>query len=177
MTKEERLRGNQPYNPAMGLARSLERRLERLMDGISAAVFRGRMHPVDLANRLVRQADLLVVDGPAGPEIPNRFNVQVNPGDIADDIDASRLTEELNRALYETAADRGWQIGGPIEVRLTADPSVGKGSIKCSARHDPRPQCRFRRRARRQVLQSRRANRGSVSASYRNRRWRRRFGL
>ena len=44
------------YNPHMGLARNLERRLEKLVDGLSATVFRGRMHPVDLANRLVRQA-------------------------------------------------------------------------------------------------------------------------
>ncbi len=71
----------------MGLARNLERRLERLADGISAAVFRGRMHPVDLANRLVRQADLLVVDEPGGPRIPNRFDVWVNKSDMHEGID------------------------------------------------------------------------------------------
>ena len=93
----------------MGLARNLERRLEKLADGLSAAVFRGRMHPVDLANRLVRQADLMVDDGPAGPEIPNRFSVSVNEGDIEPTIDLGDLTAELDRTLYQTAAERGWR--------------------------------------------------------------------
>jgi hypothetical protein len=121
----------------MGIARNLERRLERLADGLSAAVFRGRMHPVDLANRLVRQADLMVVDDRFGPGIPNRFTVSVNEADLDPGIDLDHLTKELNRTLYETAADRGWRIGGPIDVNLTTDPSVGRGSIKCTATRAP----------------------------------------
>lgn len=123
----------------MGLARNLERRLERLADGLSAAVFRGRMHPVDLANRLVRQADLMVVDDTFGPAIPNRFAVSVNEADLDPGIDTAQLTQELNLTLYETAADRGWRIGGPIEVNLSVDSSVGRGSIKCAATPAPAP--------------------------------------
>ena len=121
----------------MGLARSLERRLERLADGISAAVFRGRMHPVDLANRLVRQADLMVTDQPPGPCIPNRFEVSVNDHDLDASIDISALTTELERTVRETAADRGWMIRGPIGVEIKTDASVGRGSIKCSAESEP----------------------------------------
>lgn len=116
----------------MGLARNIERRLERLVDGISAAVFRGRMHPVDLANRLVRQADLLVVEGTAGPGIPNHFAVAVNDGDLDPSISLPQLTAELDRTLYETAADRGWRIGGPIKVQIKPERSIGRGSIACT---------------------------------------------
>lgn len=123
----------------MGIARNLERRLERLADGISAAVFRGRMHPVDLANRLVRQADLLVVEDPEGPHIPNRFEVWVNDGDIDPGVDTMELTTELQRTLHETAAARGWRIGGPIAVQLRVDPAVSKGSIRCEAISEPAP--------------------------------------
>ena len=55
----------------MGLARELERRLERLVDGATAAVFRGKMHPVDMAEHLVRQVDFMQVVGlvpGAGPQ-------------------------------------------------------------------------------------------------------------
>lgn len=121
----------------MGLARSLERRLERLADGISAAVFRGRMHPVDLANRLVRQADLMVTDQPPGPCIPNRYEVSVNDHDLDSSIDITALTTELERTVRETAADRGWTIQGPIGVQIKTDPSVRRGSIKCSAESEP----------------------------------------
>ncbi|MDJ0924356.1 MAG: DUF3662 domain-containing protein [Acidimicrobiia bacterium] len=121
----------------MGLARSLERRLERLADGISAAVFRGKMHPVDLANRLIRQADLLETDEVAGPTIPNRFVVAVNEADLTPGIDREQLAIELSSVLSETAAGRGWKIGGPIAVELTIDPSIGRGSIKCAATQAP----------------------------------------
>ena len=117
----------------MGIARNLEKRLERLADGLSATLFRGRMHPVDLANRLVRQADLMVVETATGPSIPNAFSVAVNPDDMSPDIDPSRIENELTHTLEVTATDRGWRIGGPILVRISTDKSVGRGSIRCDA--------------------------------------------
>ncbi len=110
-----------------------------MVDGISATVFRGKMHPVDLANRLVRQADLLEVDSPAGPGIPNHFEVAVNEADLDESIDLPQLTAELDRVLYETAIDRGWHIGGPITVEINPGRSVGRGSIECSASSAPGP--------------------------------------
>lgn len=107
--------------------------MERFADGLSAAVFRGRMHPVDLANRLVRQADLLVADEPAGPSIPNHFNVSVSEADLDPKLNTAELVTELTQTLVATATDRGWRIGGPISVELQTDPSVGRGSIKCTA--------------------------------------------
>jgi len=121
----------------MGLARSLEKRLERLVDGLSATIFRGRMQPVDMANRLVRQADLMIEEGPAGPTIPNVFDVAVSQDDLAPELDTTLLTTELSNALTQTAADRGWRIGGPIAVRLRVDLHVGRGSIRCAARPVP----------------------------------------
>ncbi len=117
----------------MGIARNLEKRLERLADGLSAAVFRGRMHPVDLANRLIRQADLLVTEGPGGPGIPNVFDVAVSESDMDPAADTDRLAHELSHTLTETAATRGWRTGGPVVVRLSVDKSVGRGSIRCTA--------------------------------------------
>lgn len=117
----------------MGIARNLEKRLERFADGLSAAIFRGKMQPVDLANRLVRQADLMVVDENTGPRIPNHFSVSVSTADIAPDVDTGQLTRELSHTLEMTAADRGWRTGGPIFVKITTDAGVGRGSIKCDA--------------------------------------------
>ncbi len=91
------------------------------------------MHPVDLANRLVRQADLMVADDPAGPAIPNHFAVSINDHDLDPSLDTNALTSELERTMHQTAADRGWMIRGPIRIQITTDPSVGRGSIKCMA--------------------------------------------
>lgn len=121
----------------MGIARNLEKRLERLADGFSAAIFRGKMQPVDLANRLVRQADLLVSDDAIGPSIPNHFEIAVNDADMAEGLDTEQLARELSHTLEATARDRGWRIGGPIFVRLSTDSTVGRGSIKCDATSIP----------------------------------------
>jgi hypothetical protein len=123
----------------MGIARNLERRLERLVDGLSATVFRGRMHPVDLANRLVRQADLMVSEGLTGATIPNQFTVAVSEDDLDPSLDPQRLTNELAHTLRATAIERGWRIEGAIVVRLLTDPTVGKGSIRCTAVSQPGP--------------------------------------
>ena len=92
-----------PYNRTMQLAREIERRLERLVDGASAAVFRGKMHPVDMADRLLRQADFVVVQGQTGPEIPNRWLLRINPSDVPPEIDPEELDRELTHAVTEFA--------------------------------------------------------------------------
>jgi hypothetical protein len=116
----------------MKLARELEQRLERLVDGATAAVFRGRMHPVDMAGRLVRQVDFMQTQGAAGPEIPNHLEVSVNPMDLDDTIDIAALETELANAVTSTAADRGWRISGPIVVALAANTEVPRGLVDCT---------------------------------------------
>jgi hypothetical protein len=121
----------------MRLARELERRMERLVDGLSAAVFRGRMHPVDMANRLVRQADLDLTETPAGPQIPNHYRVRINPSDLDAELDRTELAHELVNALAVTAADRGWRTGGPIRIEVDADDTVTAGTLRCDGSSTP----------------------------------------
>jgi hypothetical protein len=123
----------------MGLARRLERRLEQIVDGISAAIFRGGMPTVEIAERLVRQADLLVADTDAGPTIPNRFIVRIDPRQIAKDVDMVLLGRELTATLTHSAAERGWRTEGPISVSVAADPTVASGTITCDTTFEPGP--------------------------------------
>jgi len=101
----------------MSLARGLERRLEQLVDGMAARLFRGRMHPVELANLLVRQADLALRVGPLGPEAPNAFTVTLGgePPEVEARLEAER---ELAAAVAATAVERGWRLAGPVRVDL-----------------------------------------------------------
>ncbi len=117
----------------MGLARKIEKSLEQLVDGVSAALFRGGMHPVEIAGRLIRQADLLIQDTWMGPAVPNTFTVRLNQKDVAEGVDMAALDRELATALASTAAERGWRTGGPVGVHVVVDPSVPAGSIACDA--------------------------------------------
>ena len=107
----------------MSLARGLERRLENLVDGMAARLFRGRMHPVELANLLVRRADLSLRISPIGPEAPNAYVVTLG-GEPAE-ADARDVVErELAAAVEETALERGWRLPGPVRVTLV----IGSGA-------------------------------------------------
>lgn len=114
----------------MRLARGLERRLENLVDGVSASVFRGRMHPVTIAARLVRQLDFLAEDTPVGPQIPNDVSVVLNPADLDPNIELAALDEELAAVVLEAANDAGWRLVGPVDVHVTASTVVPRGILE-----------------------------------------------
>ncbi len=123
----------------MGIARKLEQRLEQMVDGLSAAIFRGSVGPLELAGRLVRQADLQVTDGDHGPSIPNSFTVRINPKDIDEREDLAQLRDLLERALEHEAMERGWRTDGPITTEVLIDTAVPTGSVGCDAISQPGP--------------------------------------
>ena len=123
----------------MKIAREIELRLERLIDGLSATLFRGRMHPVDLANRLVRFVDLSVTTGAAGPQIDNGYVVRVNPSEIDPGVSLEALERELEAVVTSLAREHGWRTSGPVEVRVAGDRSVATGAIRCVAETRPGP--------------------------------------
>ena len=110
----------------MSIARNLERRLERFVDGMAARVFRGALHPVELANRLVREADLTEFQSLSGPTVPNKYRVGVETDEMPDARELAALERELSASIEETAAERGWRLEGPVIVSVDADLQAGK---------------------------------------------------
>ena len=121
----------------MRIAREMERRLERLVDGATAAVFRGKMHPVDMADRLLRQADFVATRGDAGMEIPNHWSIRINPADLPRAIDIDDLESELAGAIEVFAVEQSWRINGPISVEAVQDGAVPRGLADCSGTSEP----------------------------------------
>lgn len=107
----------------MGLARGLERRLEQLVDGLAARLFRGRVHPVELGTRIVREADLAAYDTHAGPGAPNAFVVTMG-GEPEPEEALFEAQRGLEAVLADAAAERGWRLEGPATVRIR----FGEGS-------------------------------------------------
>jgi hypothetical protein len=112
----------------MSVARGLERRLERFVDGIAARIFGGEVHPAELASRLLREADLGVTEGAAGPTAPNHFVVSAPVDAAAHDTDD--LRRELAAVIEDAAEEQGWRLEGPATVDLEAGSSK---SIEISA--------------------------------------------
>jgi len=114
----------------MSLARSLERRLERLFEGTTGRVFSGRLHPSEIAGRIAREADLSRYRHESGPATANKYLLTVNPDDL--DVDPSALERKLEVALAEHAAGVGLLFEGPPTVRITASEEVAPGQFSCT---------------------------------------------
>ncbi len=100
--------------PPVRLVRDLERRLERLMDGLAGRVFRGNLHPVELGGRLVREADLTVHQTPSGPGISNDWTISINPADLQDVEVPDPLVTELAAGLEADRGGAGLATRGPV---------------------------------------------------------------
>jgi hypothetical protein len=111
----------------MNLARNLERRIESMVEGLTARVFRGRVQPVELASRLARECDLNLVRSPKGPVAPNSFTVALHPEDVDDPEHAAGT---IAGVVEEIAAERGWRMEGPVEVVILTDPKVPTGGVE-----------------------------------------------
>jgi hypothetical protein len=115
----------------MNLAQGLERRLENLADGASASLFRGRMHPVAIATRLIRQLEFMATETPAGPQVPNELVVHMNPSDIDPGLNRSALAKELEVAVFETSLEKGWRLIGSVSIHLRTDGNTPRGIVEC----------------------------------------------
>ncbi|HEX5695860.1 MAG TPA: DUF3662 and FHA domain-containing protein [Acidimicrobiia bacterium] len=119
----------------MSLARSLERRLERLFEGTTGRVFSGRLHPSEIAGRIAREADLSHYRHESGPATANKYVLTVSPKDL--DTDPSTLERQLEAALSEHAASTGLLFEGPPTVRVLTSDSVAPGQFKCVPSVEP----------------------------------------
>jgi len=121
----------------MGLARGLERRLERLVDGLAAHLFRGRIHPVELGTRIVREADLGVFETHAGPGAPNAFVVTLG-GEIEPAEAVAEAESELEAVMSQAAAERGWRLEGPVTVTIRfGDGAASSASVQTAVEPGP----------------------------------------
>ncbi len=113
----------------MNLARSLERRLERLMDGVFGRVFSGRLHASEIAGRIAREADLARFQHETGPATANNYTLTFNPVDIDEEV--SGLADSLTATFAEYIIDAGLRLEGPPRVIIRTRDDVVAGSFLC----------------------------------------------
>lgn len=113
----------------MGL-QQFERRLERLVEGVFASVFRSGLQPVEIGRRLTREMDLRRTLAPKGTLVPNRFLVALSPQDherfapIEDE-----LVAELVSVAKEHAREDGYVFLGPVTVSIETDDDLAPGRL------------------------------------------------
>lgn len=119
----------------MGILDSVERGLERAVNGAFARTFRSGVQPVEIASALKRELDIgaVIVDRDR-VLAPNRFAVRVAPKD------AERLTtlgdtleQELRGVVTKHARQQNYQLLGDADVELRPDASLSTGVLEIDA--------------------------------------------
>lgn len=121
----------------VNVVRGLERRLEKLLEGVAGRVFSGRLHPAEIAGKLAREADFARFETDAGPATANAFTLLVNPKDLA--IEPATLEAELAEEVSSYTAEEGLRLEGPVLVSIQPSQEVAPGGVICHVEVAPGP--------------------------------------
>src|SRR5690606_23100004 len=100
-----------------------------MLDGMAGRVFSGRVHPTEIASRMVREADLSTIEHHTGPMVPICITVTFNSNDL--DMPPAARSRILAEAYAAHAAEQVWLLPGPTFVNIKPDPGLGVGTIGC----------------------------------------------
>jgi hypothetical protein len=108
--------------------------MQELMDRRMVRLLGGSLQPVELARGIARCMEARQTSSPAGPSVPNCFEVLLNPEDCADlrAMDPG-LERKLSEYAVERARERGFNFQAAPRVRLVADPAVVRGVVDVDA--------------------------------------------
>jgi hypothetical protein len=115
----------------VGVLQRLERRLEGVIEGAFARVFRGSVEPVEVAKALQREAADRKTISATRTLVPNTYVVELGRSDHARLKPYEKpLGTELAAMVREHAADEGWSFVGPVEVSFEEQPDLGAGMFR-----------------------------------------------
>ncbi|GAA1618480.1 hypothetical protein GCM10009805_10880 [Leucobacter chromiireducens subsp. solipictus] len=119
----------------VGILDSVERGLERAVNGAFARTFRSGVQPVEIASALKRELDIgaVIVDRDR-VLAPNRFTVRVSTKDAErlQNLGAA-LEQELRGVVLKHAKRQSYQLLGEPDVEVRADESLTTGVLEIDA--------------------------------------------
>jgi len=115
--------------------RNFERRLEHLVEGTFARVFKTGLNPIEIGRRIVREIDAgqtVQVDGALA--VPNHYWVYISTADHErfGEVETP-LTNELIEAARTHIADEQYRVLGPVSVVLVEAPEYPEGTLQVQA--------------------------------------------
>jgi hypothetical protein len=120
----------------VSLAQRFERRLEGLVGGAFARVFKGQVEPVEIGTALQREAaDKRNVMGNGKVLSPNRYRVTLSPSDYERLMPwESQLTNSLAELVQDSLDENRWETIGDVEVYLARDDQLHTGVFGVASR-------------------------------------------
>ena len=118
----------------MGVAKSIEQRLEGLVEGFFTKVFRSGLQPVEVGRRILREMAEGKTVSVNRIYAPNEFRVQMGADDYARFAQMeSGLAKEFSELVIEQAKVNRWNLMGVPRITFVEAEGMGKGEFKVEA--------------------------------------------
>ena len=118
----------------MGVAKSIEQRLEGLVEGFFTKVFRSGLQPVEVGRRLLREMAEGKTVSVNRIYAPNEFLVIMGSDDHGRFSQmAAGLEREFSEIVIGSAKENRWNLMGIPRMSFVEDESMGKGEFRVEA--------------------------------------------
>ncbi len=118
----------------MGVAKSIEQRLEGLVEGFFTKVFRSGLQPVEVGRRILREMAEGKTVSVNRIYAPNEFRVVMGPDDHArfTQMEAG-LAREFSELVIDAAKQNRWNLMGLPRISFLEVDKMGRGEFKVEA--------------------------------------------
>lgn len=118
----------------MGVGRSIEQRLEGLVEGFFTKVFRSGLQPVEVGRRILREMAEGKTVSVNRIYAPNEFHVLMGPDDHSRfaQMEAG-LQREFSDLVIEEAKENRWNLMGLPRISFESVDKMGKGEFRVEA--------------------------------------------
>ena len=119
----------------MSVLQRFEKRLEGLVEGAFAKVFKGVVHPVEILNAMQRESEAhkAILAGNR-TLVPNRYVIDLSPYDHSRLAPyAAALAQELAQSQAEFIGEQGWTVYGDVIVEIERGDGLDTGMFRVTA--------------------------------------------
>jgi hypothetical protein len=121
--------------PGMSVLRSIEHRIESIVEGVFGRAFRTHVQPVELARKLAKEMDEAKTVSVSRVYVPNEYTVYLCPGDREQFAEYEEsLRTELSDYLSEHARREGYALLSTPAVLIEEDEDLGVGEFGIATR-------------------------------------------
>jgi hypothetical protein len=124
-----------PEEEPVSVLQRFEKRLEGLVEGAFAKVFKGVVHPVEILNAMQREAEAHKAILAGGRTlVPNRYVIDLSPYDHSRLAPyAAALAQELAQSQAEFIGEQGWTVYGDVIVEIERGDGLDTGMFRVTA--------------------------------------------
>src|SRR6188508_2816236 len=133
--RPDTIMSSEPEEEPVSVLQRFEKRLEGLVEGAFAKVFKGVVHPVEILNAMQREAEAHKAILAGGRTlVPNRYVIDLSPYDHSRLAPyAAALAQELAQSQAEFIGEQAWTVYGDVIVEIERGDGLDVGMFRVSA--------------------------------------------